>query len=291
MAAISNFLRAATGGLALGALLAACGGGGDGSANAPTPAAPAAGAAAPQPVPRVVPQSDLEIARQVYAGLERTPEGFYSEPAAPWTGQVATLHLKNSDIGAGPAGTPRYELCADRWDEALDWSEQAAAVAPTSSDLVETGGNDRWFEFTRILRTPDPSYVRMRVYQCAYLDRSGVDLRAPTGSAGRLNLRPVTAAGLAQLSEYLWQFTIYNNYGHAVLASRAAAATAGGMLAHELVIASVERAEAGATCDRVTVHAWTHAADVASGELALQDRVLWRFGARERDGVTELCQG
>lgn len=291
MAAISNFPRAATCGLALGALLAACGGGGAGSTGAPASGAPAAGASAPQPVPRVVPLSDLEIAQRVYAGLERTPAGFHSEPAAPWTGQVATLHLKNSDLGAAAAGTPRHELCTDRWDEALDWSEQAAALAPTSSDLVETGGNDRWFEFSRALRTPEPSYVRMRVYQCAYLDRSGVDLRDPTGSAGRLNLRPVTAAELALLSEYLWQFTTYNNYGHAVLASRAAAATASGMLAHELVIASVERAAAGATCDRVTVHAWTHSVDVASGELVLQDRVLWRFGARERDGLTELCQG
>lgn len=291
MAATIDILRAAMGSLALGALLAACGGGGGAAgANAPTSGPPAAGASTSQPAPRAVPQSDLEIAQQVYAGLQRVPAGFYEEPAAPWTGQVATLHLKNSDIAAATVGAPRHELCADRWDEALDWSEQAAAAAPTSSDLVETGGNDRWFEFTRAQRTPDPSYVRMRVYRCEYLDRSGVDLRNPTGSAGTLNLRPVTPAGLALLSEYLWQFTTYNNYGHAVLASRAVAATAGGTLVHELVIASLERAAAGATCDRVSVHAWTHSVNPGSGELGLQDRVLWRFGARERDGITELCQ-
>jgi hypothetical protein len=60
------------------------------------------------------------------------------------------------------------------------------------------------------------------------------DLRSPEGDAGRFNQRPLTAAELRTLSEYLWLFTSYNNFGHAVLKSNGATnATA---LTHTLII-------------------------------------------------------
>ena len=289
MAWISRFPWAVVPGLVLIGTLAACGGGGAGD-SPPAASAPAPGVAPSQPVARAVPESDLDIARRVYAGAARTPEGFYQEPQAPWTGQVTTAHLKNGDLETLAEGEPRRELCTDDWNEALAWSEQAAARLPAASDLVETGGNERWFEFTRALRTVEPSYSRQRVFRCAYLDRSGVDLDRPSGHAGRLNVRPLDAAALALASEYLWQFTSFNNFGHAVLASRAAGAGREAP-AHEIVIASLRRAEAATDCDEIAVHAWTHAADATNGALTLDDRLLWRFAARERAGVIELCAG
>ena len=50
-----------------------------------------------------------------------------------------------------------------------------------------------------------------------YLDRDGVELGEEAGSAGTLNQRPINGPELAALSEYLWQFTLYNNFGHVVL--------------------------------------------------------------------------
>lgn len=265
-------------------LLAACGGGG---ASTPAPGAAPAPPAAQAPA-RPVSQTDLEIARLVYTDAQRTPAGFYQEPDPPWIGQVATFHVKNTDLQAMPAGAARHEACTDDWNQALGWSEQVAQQAPAYSDLIETAGNDRWYEFSRVVRSDDPRYLRMRVFRCSYLDREGVELGEEAGAAGTLNQRPINGPELAALSEYLWQFTLYNNFGHAVLASRGR--TLSGALQHELVIASLERGAAG-TCDRIVVEAWTHSVDVGSGALTLATTPLWSFRARENAGFTELCSG
>jgi hypothetical protein len=269
----------------LAAVVAACGGGG-GSGGTATPVA--APAAPPAAAPRPVTKTDLEIAQLVYTDRERTPAGFQRDPPPQWSGQVATFHLKNADLAAVSPDQPRHEVCTDDWNAALAWSEQVAQSAPAYSDLVETSSTERWFEFGRVVRSTDPRYLRMRVFRCSYVDRGGVDLGADEGSAGTLNRRPIDAVALAALSEYLWQFTLYNNFGHAVLASRGK--PAGGTLGHELVIASLERGTPG-SCDRVVVRSWSHRADPASGALTLETEPLWSFRAREAAGTIELCPG
>jgi hypothetical protein len=79
-----------------------------------------------------------------------------------------------------------------------------------------------------------------------------------------LNVRPLDAAALRGLNESLWRFTLFNNADHAVIASEARPAAG---LAHALTIASLERAAAGADCDRITLHDSILAADSATGEL------------------------
>lgn len=268
----------------LAAAVSACGGGASGGNGTPV--------AAPAPTPataqRPVTKTDLEIAQLVYTDRERTPAGFRRDPPPQWNGQVATFHLKNADLAALSPDQPRHEVCTDDWNAALAWSEQVALAATAYSDLVETSANERWFEFGRVVRSSDPRYLQMRVFRCSYLDRGDVDLGADDGSAGTLNRRPIDAAALAALSEYLWQFTLYNNFGHAVLASRGR--TTGTALEHELVIASLERGATGG-CDRVVVRAWTHRADAGSGALTLATQSLWSFGARESAGAIALCPG
>jgi len=262
-------------------VLNACGGGGgDSSAPAPSASAP----------PRPVTQSDLQIAQSVYGISPRTPLGFYTDPPPSGHGYVSTMHLKNADVDAAAvAPQPLYELCTDDWNQALSWSELGAQNSSQYSDLVETNDDARYFEFGRV-RQGDPTfYVRARVFKCAYLDRAAANLRTPAGPAGTLNRRPLTATELRGLSEYLWQFTKYNNVGYAVLeSSGSATATA---LTHTLHMGVLARGGVSSSCDRVDVIAWRHTLDTASGTLQLQETTLWSFGARESAGVVSLCSG
>lgn len=222
--------------------------------------------------------ADRDIAAQLYAGTPRTPAGFVTDPFPPSYAQVTTYHLKTDDLAAPAAMV--YELCTDDWNEALAWSEEAATRAPVYLDLVSNETTTRYFEFDRVPSGMPDRYVRMRVYRCAYLDRVGVDLTTPGSFAGTFNQRPIDAAALQGLAEYLWLFTFYNNAGHAVIASDAAA----GGLAHALTLASLETGVAAPGCDRVTVREWRHSVDAISGALALATTVIRQFAVR-RDGA------
>jgi hypothetical protein len=263
-------------------VLSACGGGGSGDSAAPTPSASAP--------PRPVTQSDLQIAQSVYGLGPRTPVGFYADAAPSGHDYVSTVHLKNSDIDAAViAPQPLHELCTDDWNQALSWSELGAENSPQYSDLVETNDDPRYFEFGRV-RQGDPTfYIRARVFKCAYLDRAAANLRASAGPAGTLNRRPLTGTELRELSEYLWQFTLYNNVGHAVLETSGAAS--GSALTHTLHIGKLIRDGISSSCDRVDVIAWRHTLDTATGSLTLEATTLWSFGAHEAAGVVSLCSG
>jgi hypothetical protein len=263
-------------------VLSACGGGGGGNSAAP---APTAGAP-----PRPVEQSDLQIAQSVYGNGPRTPASFYSDPAPSGYGYVATMHVKNASVDVTVAAPePLYELCTDDWNQALAWSELSAQHEPQYSDLVATNDDPRYFEFGRV-RQGDPTfYVRARVFKCAYLDRSDANLRAATGPAGHLNRRPLSAAELRDLSEYLWQFTQYNNVGYAVLKS--SGSSSGSELTHTLHIGGLVRGALSGSCDRVDVTAWRHTLDSATGELQLEVATQWSFGAHESAGAVSLCSG
>jgi hypothetical protein len=226
--------------------------------------------------------ADHEIAAALYAGTPRTPAGFAADPAPASFEQVTTYHLKTSQLDA-PAAT-QHEVCTDDWSVALAWSEAVAAQANPYLDLVATEATARYFELGRVPRGDPSRYVRMRVLRCAYLDRSGVELAEPGGYAGTLHERPLDAAALQSLSEYLWLFTTYNNSGNVVVASEAS-----GELAHTVTIATLERHASSATCDRVTLRDWTHAANEATGLLTLAVTTVRDFGVREDAGTFAGC--
>lgn len=266
--------------LALALTVSSCGGGGGGDPASPPVQTPVAAPARP------VAQSDLQIAESIFSGAARTPEGFYDDAAPSSYGYVSTAHLKNSDLDAD-ASQPLHELCTNDWNEALAWSETHAQQAPQYAALVETNDDARFFEFGRTRNGEPQFYLRERVFKCAYLDRSATDLRAASGPAGRLNQRPLTAGELKILSEYLWQFTMYNNFGHVVLKSAGEATSDG--LAHTLHIASLVRAGISEGCDRIDVLTWRHDLDATTGALELRTQTLWSFGARESAGGVQLC--
>jgi hypothetical protein len=224
--------------------------------------------------------ADREIAAALYAGTPRTPAGFATDPAPPSFEQVTTYHLKTSQLAA-PAAT-QHEVCTDDWSVALAWSEEVAAQASPYLDLVATEATVRYFELGRVPRGDPSRYVRMRVLRCAYLDRTGVALPEAGGYAGTLNERPLDAAALQSLSEYLWLFTTYNNSGNVVVASE----PSGGELAHTVTIATLERRT---NCDRVTLRDWTHTANEATGLLTLAVTPVRDFGVREDAGTLAGC--
>jgi hypothetical protein len=228
-------------------------------------------------------QADEQIAAALYSGVGRTPVGFVTDPAPPSYAQVTTYHLKSSQL-ALPAATT-HEVCTDDWSTALAWSEEVAAQANPYLDLAANDATAGYFEFGRVPRGLTGQYVRQRVFRCAYLDRTGADLTAAEGFFGVLNARPLDAAAMRELVEYLWLFTSYNNAGHAVLTSEALLPGP----AHTLTLASLERAAGGTTCDRVTVREWTYAADAGTGALQLDVRIVREFGAREQGGELVGC--
>jgi hypothetical protein len=227
--------------------------------------------------------ADREIAAALYAGTPRTPAGFAADPAPASFAQVTTSHIKTSQLAA-PAAT-QHEVCTDDWNVALAWAEEVAVQAVPYLDLVATEATARYFEFGRVPRGDASRYVRLRVLKCASLDRTGVELPLAAGFAGTLNARPLDAAALRELGEYLWLFTSYNNSGHAVVASEAR----GPGLTHAVTIASLERAAGEATCDRVTLRDWTHTAAEGTGVLTLGVAVVREFGVRQDGGALVGC--
>jgi hypothetical protein len=261
---------------------ASCGGGGDDSSGAPV----AQPVTAPI-VARPTDLTDLQIAQLVYSGSPRTPDGFYSESPPPSYAYVATSQLKNTDVATVPDDAAQFELCTDDWNEALAWSEAAQQRAPEYANLTETSETERYFEFGRVRDSEPEFYLRGRVFKCSYLDRAVNNLRASEGTAGVLKSTPVAADALKHLSEYLWQFTRYNNFGHAVLSSDEVLSSTRGE--HTLLIASMTRQGMSATCDLIDVEAWRHHVDVNTGALTREIETLWSFGAREANGAGEEC--
>ena len=258
--------------------LSACGGGSGGETSA------TAASSAP---PRPVEQSDLQIASAIYSGGSRTPADFSIETPPNVQGVVATSHVKNTDVDPGvPASSAQFELCTNDWNEALAWSETSAHNKPQYASLIATNDDARYFEFARVQLGSPQVYVQSRIYKCGYLNRSNANLREGSGAAGQLNVRPLGNDELRRTSEYLWQFTSYNNFGNVVLKSASTNATSP---EHTLFIATLVRGGMSATCDRIDVVAWRHQLNPTSGALALDLRTLWTFGARESAGIAQLC--
>jgi hypothetical protein len=257
--------------VALLALLASCGGTESGTGTAAVQAST---------VRSGITLTDTRIAELLYAGTPRVPADFFDDAPPAGSGPVATYQLQNSQLGTAGA---RHELCTDDVNQARDWSN---TVSGGAEPLLSESTTGRYFEFQRQRNTTPVVTVRARVFRCAYADRSAVNLADVQGPAGALNLRPIDAAALRMFSEYLWNFSEYNNADNVVLASRGTPVN--GSLEHEIVMAQLIRAGSGG-CDRVSVSTWRHRVDVGSGAVVREWVPLWEFGARQGTGVVTTC--
>jgi hypothetical protein len=272
--------------------LAACGGGG-GSAASPAPASSNPQPASVAPPVASAPSTsaaDLSLASRLYKGDQRTPAGFDVEARpASVTGTLSTRHLKNTDFATGPqAAGSTYEVCTDDMAQAIDWSERLATWQGQYSDLVEIKGDSRMFEVVRVPRADVTAMIRHRVFRCDYLDRSTTDLRVDVGAAGSMNQRPLNADELEALSEYLWQFTMFNNADYAVESSSRTAS--GNTLAQTIRVGQLVRG-AGGACDTVQLSDWTHTMNSVDGTLTRSLSNVRTFKAKSNPAGAESCAG
>jgi hypothetical protein len=278
------------------ATLTACGGGGGGaSGGSPAPASsspqPAAVTAAPEaPAPAPVNSADLALAERLYAGTARTPQGFDVESRpANVAGTLATRHLKNTDLAAGPQSIgATYEMCTNDLAQAIEWSEKQSTWQGQYSDLAEVGNDARYFEIVRVPRADVTAMIRHRIFRCDYLDRAGTDLRSDSGSAGAMNQRPLTAVELEKLAEYLWQFTMFNNSDYAVESS--STTLNGSQLVQTIRMGKLVRGSAG-TCDTVQISDWSHIMSTLDGSLTRTLSAVRSFKVKGSSAGVESCAG
>jgi hypothetical protein len=277
--------------------LAACGGGGGGGSAAPASSAPqnvsAPTANAPASSTPPAPSNsaaDLALAGRLYKGDARTPVGFDVETRpASVAGTLSTRHLKNTDFATGPqAAGSSYEICTNDMAQAIDWSERMASWGGQYSDMSEVRSDAQKFEIIRVPRADPSAMLRHRVFKCEYLDRSSTDLRVDSGSAGAMNQRPLTATELEALSEYLWQFTMFNNSDYAVESSTGSSGN--GVLMHTIRMGQLERGSNGA-CDTVQISDWTHGMSSTDGSLTRSLTSVRSYKVKSVGGVVESCAG
>jgi len=272
--------------------LAACGGGGGSSATpAPASSNPQPASVAPPVVSAPATQAaDLSLASRLYKGDQRTPAGFDVEARpASVAGTLSTRHLRNTDLAAGPqAAGATYEVCTNDMAQAIDWSERLSTWQGQYSDLVEIRNDARMFEVVRVPRADVSAMLRHRVFRCDYLDRSSTDLRADVGAAGSMNQRPLNADELEALSEYLWQFTMFNNADYAVESSTRSAS--GNMLTQTIRMGQLVRGVGGA-CDTVKLVDWTHTMNSVDGSLTRSLSNVRTFQAKSVSSDAQSCAG
>ena len=170
--------------------------------------------------------------------------------------------------------------------QAIDWSERQSAWQGQYSDLVEVRGDTHMFEVVRVPRADVTAMIRHRVFRCDYLDRSNTDLRVDIGAAGNMNQRPLTADELEKLSEYLWQFTMFNNSDYVVESSTRS--TSGNALSQTIRMGQLVRGATG-TCDTVQLRDWTHTMNAADGTLTRSLSNVRSYQVRSTSSGVETC--
>jgi hypothetical protein len=230
----------------------------------------------------------MNLADRLYAGTERTPQGFDTESRpASVTGTLATRHLKNTDLATGPQAIgATYEMCTNDLAQAIEWSEKQATWQGQYSDLAEVGNDTRYFELVRVPRADVTAMIRHRIFRCDYVDRAGSDLRSDSGAAGAMNQRPLTAVELAKLSEYLWQFTMFNNSDYAVESS--STTVNGSLLVHTIRMGQLVRGASG-SCDTVQLLDWVHTMNSADGSLSRSLSNVRNFKVQSNSSLAQSC--
>ena len=142
------------------------------------------------------------------------------------------------------------------------------------------------FEVVRVPRADVSAMLRHRVFRCDYVDRSSTDLRADVGSAGSMNQRPLTAAELEKLTEYLWQFTMFNNSDYAVESS--ATVVNGSSIVQTIRLGQLVRGVSGG-CDSVQLVDWTHTMNSSDGTLTRSLSNVRSFAVKSTSNGAQAC--
>ncbi|MBN1377613.1 MAG: hypothetical protein JXA04_00090 [Gammaproteobacteria bacterium] len=272
--------RAIYGTLCLSIALLGCGGSSDSSDN--QEASQQVGASGTGP------DSTQLVLDSIYYN-RRTPGDFYTEPQ-PDPGVYQTIsHIKNSDVmlpGSYDDTTPRYELCANDFSEALDWSTTASSGL---GNLVDNTEHALFYQFTYTpLASPELNNLQ-RVYKCSMLDRSALDIRDLNTDLGQYTETVQNSANIKLLIEYLWSFTESNNYGNAILNNTIS--DAGNYYLHTMQHARLTSALAlGSTCDRIDIYLVNYQIQKSDGAITVSEDLQNILYSRYQDGNATICQ-
>jgi len=249
--------------------LSACSGGSDTGASA------ASGAA------------EMVIANALYFD-KRTPAGFYKEDFDDDT-FYSVSHVKNTSLlaPADRAGLTVHELASDNFSEAMTWSDTAAQYQPSYKQLADNTETRLYFQFTRF--DPDsPQFINLhRVFKASALDRNGVDRSDDdTSYKGRITMPNPTADDVKLIVEYLWMFTLSNNYRNAVLESYTTETE--NEFVHIMKQARLNLNYSGG-CDDVEVYEVRYRIPKDSGFIWKEKTLTDKFTAKRSDSYLEIC--
>lgn len=231
-------------------------------------------------------QSALEIADGIYDGTNPPPAGFYTEPPRDPQFFYSTRHVKNTDVDSAARlnpQAPEFEICVTDPAEAQSLEQQ---TRPTNSLLLASNTTDQYYEFERDDPADPGRRALVRLLRCQWVDRSMVNLRAPTQAMGILNTRPVAPADLRLLAEYLFTFSIYNNADYWVMESATQAGSQD--LTHRLTIAELQRG-ASSGCDLLVLFDWDFSTSPADGEVRQSQTTIWTQPVRRQGSDAADC--
>lgn len=226
------------------------------------------------------PMSDQYIINAIYYN-QRIPKDFYRE-RTPAAGVFQTIrHIQNTDITS--AHTTAYELCADSPHQALVWSE---AAKQNLGNLVSTMDENLYFQYTRVSSMQPHISNIQRIYKCGMLDRSLVDLNAPDEHVGFYYQTPQQIGQIKTIIEYLWTFSMLNNYGNAVLKNEVEDTT--DFLKYSLYQARLTPG-ADDDCDTIDIYTTEYLTDKNSGNITYQEFLIDSLKARF-ENIPVICE-
>jgi len=231
---------------------------------------------------------DYVIAVALYTD-QRIPKDFYHNEPPDDNAFYITYHVKNSDLVpiSDRTGMATYELSTNDYSQALDWAETAAALRPVYRPVIDYTETDLYFQFTRV----DINYPLLveleRVLKSSVVDRSGVDLTKPDEPfQGTINLDVLSADVAKQVIEYLWTFSLANNYG--TLITKSETADYSSVYVHTLQEARLDM-YTGDSCDTISIYNINYKIDKTTGEINKEEHFLRKFQARRTDSGYEIC--
>lgn len=241
-------------------------------------------------LPQAAGLTALQIAQNLYDNAPRTPSNFYQEPPRDPQFFYSIQHLRISHVDATVAGDlslADFELCTNNMQDASTIEQNFRQTNAPASQLLSSVITDEYFEFE--VDVPSSPQLRelVRIFDCDFVDRATVNLRAPNGEGGTLNKRPLAEAPVRFLAEYSFLFSPYNNVGYQVLTSDHE--TAPDQATQTLMIAELIPAGFGQRCDRLSVFTVSHSAGLADGRVEVRELTEWSFDTERVAGRAQSC--
>ncbi|MDH5633380.1 MAG: hypothetical protein OEZ10_10365 [Gammaproteobacteria bacterium] len=223
------------------------------------------------------------IMRAVYFD-QRTPEGFHQESFDDENYHVI-YHISSQDIVAPSLRTTSrgYELCSNSTDVVTGWSETAAAYRAVYRAFQAVNETEEYYEVIRVNDNDSNVIEHARVFKCSFVNRATLDTAA--GDAGNLGTLPVQPGRLEFLAQYLWLFSVYNNYGHAIIST----SLSGNSNDAEYVMLQATLERGKNDCDTIYLDNLTYKAGLNDGALRFKQHSGGSFRSRFDNGTYSKC--